>query len=77
MRVRDVVDLGTVCPTQFEAVTVNGGQAVYIRYRHGILSMDLGVKRIYRMEVKSEADGDDDITWDEVKRHIGLVEVVQ
>lgn len=41
IRIKNLVQTCSACPSQWEAETLNG-QAVYIRYRYGYLTMGIG-----------------------------------
>lgn len=46
LTIKNIVQTCYACPSQWEAETLDG-KAVYIRYRHGVLSVRLG-KTIYQ-----------------------------
>lgn len=72
IRVKDVVDLATICPTQFEAKTEDGRE-VYIRYRWGNLTVEINECRIFDRRVGDDLDGE--IAWSAICEHVNIIEV--
>jgi len=59
----------SACPSQWEGTTTDG-RSVYVRYRHGGLTVHLDGEAVFYKHVPRMADGY--MTWDEVEEHTGL-----
>lgn len=65
-----VVDLRQTCyacPSQWEGRLADGRE-VYVRYRHGVLRMDIDGRTAYRLEHGDGLDGF--MTTEEMMRHL-------
>jgi hypothetical protein len=60
--------MGTVCPAQWDAVTEEYRENVYIRYRWGVLTIHISGKEHRRKDVGDHFDGD--MTTGELLRHL-------
>lgn len=63
------------CPSQWDAVT-SIGESLYIRYRHGFLSVQRGGagSEDYLFDEKVGDDFDGVMDWETVKEHTGLAD---
>lgn len=55
------------CPAQWEGRTTDD-EYVYIRYRYGILSLDIAHETVYNEAVGGPMDGA--MSWDDMFRHL-------
>ena len=56
MKVKDLIRFGSYCPAQWDGETDNG-KKVYIRYRWGVLTIDLNGEEVFSVKAGEEFDG--------------------
>jgi len=56
IKVKDLIRFGSFCPTQWDGETDNG-EKVYIRYRWGVLTVDLNGEEVFSVKAGEEFDG--------------------
>lgn len=56
IKVKDLIRYSSFCPTQWDGETTNG-EELYIRYRWGVLTIDLNGKEVFSVKAGEEFDG--------------------
>jgi hypothetical protein len=56
IKVKDLIRFGSYCPTQWDGETTNG-EKVYIRYRWGVLTVDIDGEEVFSAKAGKEFDG--------------------
>jgi len=84
MKLKGLTQTCGACPSQWEARTINDDRPVYIRYRHGRLSIRVGPPggdtasalswiEIYHEYIGGELDGS--IEWSEVRKRTRRINI--
>ena len=64
VEIKEITQTCYACPSQWEGTTVDG-EAIYIRYRWGILRIDLDHETVFEQDMGDELDGY--LDWEEVE----------